>query len=184
MSLVGKWDSLYAGIIEPTPFGETTTYEIGARFLADCAEIEDWGCGRGWLRTCLAPGQRYRGIDGSRTPFADAIVDLTTYKSDVEAIFLRHVLEHNRDWAAILGNAVASFRRKLVVVLFTPLAPEFLEIEVPETIPVYRLPEAEVLLAFGAATVRRTDVRTDTQFGAETVFCIEKPEPSACASAS
>ena len=81
--------------------------------------IEDWGCGLGGFRA-FVPAGKYRGIDGSHSPFADEVVDLTTYTSEAEGVFIRHVLGHDHAWEAILRNAVASFRRKLVLVLFTP----------------------------------------------------------------
>ena len=121
MGNVGLWDRWYAsGLDEPQPYGDTVTYELGAAWLADCAMVEDWGCGKGWLRT-LVPPERYRGVDGSQTPFADVVADLVDYRSRVPGIFIRHVLEHNRDWAAILDNALASAQQRLFVALFTPL---------------------------------------------------------------
>jgi hypothetical protein len=64
---VGKWTFWYEGTEQPWPYGDTTSYEIGAAWLAGCARVEDWGCGAGWLST-LIPADRYRGIDGD--PFA------------------------------------------------------------------------------------------------------------------
>ena len=43
---------------------ETTSYEIGAAWLAECARTEDWGCGAGGLSTLIPPA-RYPGIDGT-----------------------------------------------------------------------------------------------------------------------
>ena len=53
MTNVGKWTAWYQGLEEPWPYGETTSYEIGAAWLADCARTEDWGCGAGWLSTLI-----------------------------------------------------------------------------------------------------------------------------------
>ena len=93
------------------PYGDTTSYAIGAAWLAECALIEDWGCGPGWLRTLL-PVDRYRGIDGTASPCCDVVVDLIAYRSAVLWIFMRHVLEHNEAWSQILDNAVASFTER------------------------------------------------------------------------
>jgi len=71
---------------------------------------------------------KYIGIDGSHTPFADTIVDLAEYRSEAPGIHLRHVLEHDYNWTAILRNATESFRKRLVVCLFTPFADETKEI--------------------------------------------------------
>ncbi len=70
----GKWADWYQGVEKPWPYGDTTTYEIGAPWLDGCALIEDWGCGAGWLRT-LVPPDRYRGIDGTSSPFCDEVVE-------------------------------------------------------------------------------------------------------------
>jgi hypothetical protein len=97
MTNVGKWADWYHGLADSWPYGETTSYEIGAAWLADCALTEDWGCGAGWLRT-LIPPERYRGIDGTASSVCDEVVDLVAYRSTVPGIFMRHILEHNRMW--------------------------------------------------------------------------------------
>ena len=50
------------------------------------------------------------------------VADLTEYHSTTAGLLLRHVLEHNHRWADVLDNAIASFTRRLAVVLYTPLA--------------------------------------------------------------
>ena len=119
MSNVGKWTAWYQGLEEPWPYGGTTSYEIGAAWLAGCARTEDWGCGAGWLST-LIPQDRYRGVDGSASPRCAEVVDLVEYRSTVPGILMRHVLEHNYEWARILDNAVASFTERMALILFTP----------------------------------------------------------------
>jgi hypothetical protein len=122
VSLLGRWNGWHqdATLSRPKSYGLEATYLMAAAFLADMDEVEDWGCGGGGFRPyCLCP--KYRGVDGSRSPFADEIVDLTEYQSKCDSILLRHVLEHNVSWEKILGNAIDSFYGKLCVVLFTPL---------------------------------------------------------------
>lgn len=104
---------------EPWPYRDTTSYEIGAAWLAACAPIEDWGCGAGWLSTLISSG-RYRGIDGTASAHCSEVVDLVHYRSTVPAVFMRHILEHNYEWRAILDNALASFTERMVLILFTP----------------------------------------------------------------
>lgn len=124
MSNVGKWDGWYKELKEGVPssykYGETSTYQIGADFLADCETIEDWGVGGGgFLRFC----PQAIGIDGSDTPFATKKhVDLCEYESSVEGIHMRHVLEHNYEWERIFANALNSATKKLCITLFIPLS--------------------------------------------------------------
>jgi len=122
-SKFGKWNEEYVGI-EDNPgrqnlYGDTPSYKIGADFLSDCKQIEDWGCGAGGFKKYRELG--YTGIDGSKTPYASKQVDLTRYKSNTDGIFMRHVLEHNENWEDILVNALRSARKKVCLIIFTPL---------------------------------------------------------------
>lgn len=179
MSNLGKWDRWYAIMgDQPEPFADTETYAIGARFL-EGLKVEDWGCGKGWMREFIPPG-RYRGIDGSRSPFADAIVDLAEYRSTTEAVFMRHVIEHDWRWPQILANAVASFTHRMVLVLFTPMASETHDMEWE---PDPGVPN----ISFAAVDIERV-IRTTApdatflsapaggaKYGPETVYLIAKP---------
>ncbi len=117
-SNLGKWDRYNGHVF---PYGATASYHQGVEWLSDQPVIADWGCGPGYLKTLLKPGIKYIGIDGSKSPNADVIADLETYRNDVPALFMRHVLEHNHNWKAIMQNALASFQNKFFLVLFTPL---------------------------------------------------------------
>ena len=122
MSNVGKWDPWYAALPadeKPSAYGESPGYEKGADWLKSCSLVEDWGCGLGWMRT-LIPKTRYRGLDGTASPFCDEVVDLATYHSKVPGIFMRGVIEHNYDWSTILTNALTSFTKRMALVVFTP----------------------------------------------------------------
>lgn len=124
MSNLGKWAPWYSQLAadaQPEPYGATPTYEMGARWLRDCAVVEDWGCGKGWMRKLIEP-TRYVGIDGTASPFVDKVIDLVDYRSwSTGGIFMRGVLEHDYRWEQILANAVASFFPRMVLVLFTPM---------------------------------------------------------------
>lgn len=183
----GKWDGIYAGLPpEPSAFlyGDTQTYEIGADALKDCPKVEDWGTGAGGFK-------RFRpdavGVDGSHTPHADVVADLTAYRSEADGIFLRHVLEHNFEWKAILINALESARKRLVVVLFTPMTEEETQrmpgaaeenqaygIDVP-TLSLSRKELFDVISQRSAAFVVST-VSTSTRYGQETIIVIEKED--------
>lgn len=121
--MIGKWADWYQrlDLSKPLPYGDSKSYILGADWLKDCSLVEDWGCGTGWLRTLIAP-ERYRGLDGTETPFSDEVVDLTQYRSQVPGLFMRHVLEHNYEWGKVLDNALASFTERMVLILFTPMA--------------------------------------------------------------
>ena len=122
-SNVGKWDNWYEGLSSAPgafKYSDTVTYELGCNFLSDCLVVEDWGTGAGGFK-------RFRpdaiGVDGSNTPHAEKkYVDLVRYLSECDGIFMRHVLEHNYNWGAILRNALQSASRKLCIVLFTPIS--------------------------------------------------------------
>ena len=124
-SNVGKWDGWYKNLPD-TPgsfqYGDTLTYELAAKFLEDCTEVEDWGVGGGGFL-------RYRpdaiGVDGSDTKFAQKkYIDLRKYTTNVEGVHIRHIFEHNYNWKDILENAVKSATKKLAITMFIPLITE------------------------------------------------------------
>jgi hypothetical protein len=106
----------------------------------------------------------YRGVDGSG-PFADAIVDLCHYRSDADGVFLRHVLEHNPEWRSILTNALASARRRCVIVLWNA------DIGVPDL----ALPRHELEAALSEHSWTALSKESQTQYGGETVLLISAP---------
>ncbi|MPZ20855.1 MAG: hypothetical protein GEV06_23545 [Luteitalea sp.] len=69
----------------------------------------------------MVRSNRYRGIDGTALPFCDEVVDLVQYRSTVPGIFMRHLLEHNDDWARVLDNALASLTERMVLDLSSPV---------------------------------------------------------------
>ena len=179
MSNLGKWNRWYADLEEPQPYGSTETYRIGADFLDDCNQIEDWGCGKGFMRTLIDP-DRYRGVDGSSSVFVDEVADLAHYRSEVDAVFMRHVIEHDWRWEAILDNAVRSAQRKLVLVLFTPLAESTYEIAwnpdpgVPDIS--FRLEDVTRMIDW-KFDIETVEMNTATQYGVETVLlCEARPD--------
>jgi hypothetical protein len=174
--VTGEWDRWNGQVVEPSPYADTETYRIGADWLRDCDRVEDWGCGRGWLRT-LVDADRYFGIDGSASPHADLHADLTCYLSRTSGLFMRHVLEHNYDWALILDNAVASFTERMALILFTPLVDRTLPIAVNPDIgvPDIAFAEKDLLPHFDGTLVERLDLTTSAQYGVETVYLLERP---------
>ena len=99
--MLGRWDRFHEerGV---GPFGSTETYRIGAQWLHGLA-VEDWGAGTGWFARFH---DNVTTVDGSGTP--DVLADLCQYTSEVEGVFMRHVLDHNENWQQILDNASRS----------------------------------------------------------------------------
>jgi hypothetical protein len=173
MTNVGLWDAWNSGTV-PAPYANTRTYREAERWLRECDLVEDWGCGRRWFST-IRKG-RYLGVDGSGE-YADVITDLAHYRSRPDGILLRHVIEHDYRWREILDNAVASFKYRMMLVIFTPLAEETHEIAFTEELGVPDISFAAADLAdrFGGATYTMVTVQTKSQYGCETLFALEKP---------
>jgi hypothetical protein len=175
---LGKWDRWYQLLRltrREASYGDLTTYYMAASFLADCAAVEDWGCGAGGFSP-FCRGE-YIGVDGSETPFASRIADLTRYRSEVDGLLLRHVLEHNYNWPRIIEGAVASFRKKLCIVLFTPFSDTTRELAHNRRrgvdAPDLSLATEEIEAHFpGLTWVLFRDLATRTQYGVEHVYCV------------
>jgi len=179
MSNLNKWNGWYRGMTEASPYADTESYRMGAEFLQDCKVIEDWGCGKGWFAQFLDPSQVYVGVDGSKTPFAQKQVDLVDYISSTDGLFMRHVLEHDYNWEAILQNAVMSFLNRMVLVLFTPLSGgDTLEIAFADDpgVPDLSLSKdrVEKIIKSGATITAQTTIKSSAQYGVETIYFLEK----------
>ncbi len=175
ISNVGKWRRNYRDLDRVKLYGDSTTYELAAEFLADMDEVEDWGCGSGGFRKFCKTA--YIGVDGTQNQFVDTVADLASYRSGADAILLRHVLEHNPEWAKVLDNALGSFRRKLCIVLFTPFAEETKEIKYYRKMDVVDISfrKQDLISRFGANDWRlEQDLKTESLYGVEHVFYIQK----------
>jgi hypothetical protein len=182
-SAVGKWDAWYKDLtpemIGSFRYGETVTYRMAASFMAEVGEVEDWGCGAGGFKR-FRHG-KYVGIDGSKTPFADKIVDLCNYRSRAEGIVIRHVLEHNYRWKEILDGALASFTRKLCLILFTPFSETTREIahnrQHGVDVPDLSFSRADIEGRFGDVQWDLVEgIPTDTGYKMEHVYFIWRPQ--------
>ena len=177
-SNVGKW-VWYQNEQNHVPYGDGLTYRLGAEFLKDCATVEDWGCGTCFMSTQLDPKIQYTGLDGTHSKFVSNPVDLVTHRSQVkpDGLFMRHVLEHNYDWNPILKNAVASFGRKFVLVLFTPI--NTTGTYTMQTNPEIGVPDlsfnlTDILNELTGLKFNVEELQTHTQYGVEYIFYIEK----------
>jgi hypothetical protein len=175
-----RWFGLMGDDPRPQLFGDDVTYRTGAEWLAECSLVQDWGCGKGGLRHFIEP-QRYWGIDGSATPFADEIADLAAYRSQTPGLFMRHVLEHDYRWRDILDNAVASFTERMVLVIFTPLQKVTGELAFnPDPgVPDLGFAKRDITDRFGDAVWKAKTVETQTQYGSETSFYLRHKKGTA-----
>ena len=144
------------------------------------------GLRAGWLST-LIPPDRYRGIDGTPSPLCAEVVDLVKYRSTVPGIFMRHILEHNYEWARILDNALASFTERMALILFTPEQEATEEIAFRSDVGVpdiaFRL--ADITDRFPqdvTYTVQR--IPSATQYGCETLILLERHSGMGCSTGS
>ena len=171
--MVNKWDKFYTGVEARRPYGDSQTYALGAVFLKGLS-VEDWGCGLGWFQNFHKDA--YIGVDGSCSKFASVHTDLTKYTSKTDGLFMRHILEHNHDWRWVLKNAVESFQKRMVLVLFTPFSNEthVLRESVPG-IPDISFRKEDLLDFIGPFVCREESVKTQTQYGQEHVFYLETP---------
>jgi|SRR5208282_1586206 len=161
----------------PAIYG-TETYEKPLAWLLEtCDSIEDWGCGYAYAKRYV-PGGKYFGVDGSpeAAPYADKITDLTTYTTSVDGIFIRHILEHNHGWRDVLMNAVDSFTKRLVLIMFTPFG-KYTTPMVNNALVDYSFRKDEITDYFKGLSVREEYLVTNTQYHHEHIFYVEKNEP-------
>jgi len=173
-AMIGAWN--YENV-EKFHYGDNISYRKGIAFLDGYGSIEDWGCGFAHARTFVTRS-RYVGIDGS-SKSADKIADLREFKSNGDCIFMRHVLEHNFEWRRILANAVASFAKRMVLIIFTPLSETTRVIATSSSVTSFPVPDIafkreDLTQYFEHLKYSEESLETDTQYGTEHVFYIEK----------
>jgi hypothetical protein len=103
---------------DPSTFGQDIAWHIASAFFHDVGQIEEWGCSTGSRIDLYL-------VDSARTNRL-AIGHVKQVPSDRRtkrsAIYIRHVLEHRRDWEEVLAYAAASAEQKLCLCLSTPFA--------------------------------------------------------------
>lgn len=172
--MLNKWEQWYKNLDGPQAYGSTETYVLAEEYLRGL-HVEDWGCGKGFFKS-IHNGD-YVGVDGTETIFSDVVADLRTYTSTTEGLLMRHVLEHNFDWAAILNNAVESFTDKMVLVLFTPMANKTHQIawNTGVEVPDMSFSHEDIMARIpDGMDVRWEDFATDTQYKTERVYWMNK----------
>lgn len=149
-------------------YGQERSYVRGMEWLGTCQLVEDWGCALAYAKNyCIGD---YRGIDGTAGK-ADVIADLSTYKSEVDGVFMRHILEHNFDWRDILGNALQSFTKRMTLILYRPMQDtEKVISSKPVEIDLPRFNLLDRLLPY----LRSFEIIEGATHGHETIFYLEK----------
>jgi len=170
-----RWN--YSGLGQ-VQYGIEESYRRACQWLDEAGgTMEDWGCGcafaKRYVNRCL-----YRGIDGSQNDFADVCgVDLAEFHSQADCILLRHVLDHNENWRAILDNAIASFRKRMALVFFRDFGPETRVISRSQDpkysgVPDLQFLKADVLQIISPYLVKED--RLDRGELVDTIFYLEK----------
>ena len=171
------WDARYAsGGRRHIHQEKAPAFALAAEFLdaPDVEVVEDWGCGVGHFAPFLAPRQTCIGVDGSQHSAASRIVDLEHYRSGVDAVHMRGVIEHNPGWRTILLNAIASFTKRAVLTVYEPFVEEYY-ITRPGKWVVQRFTREQIEGAFEGLTW--TELRAPRPKGLpgeETLFCFER----------
>lgn len=115
--------------VKGSVYGPVDSYKEAAEWLEPCRDIADWGGGPGHFKAHLhfPMETQYTLVDGTEQDTPDLILgdrrvlaDLADYHQPSDGILLRHVLEMTHDWKQVLTNAVKAFRRRMVIVTFTP----------------------------------------------------------------
>jgi len=172
--VAGKWD--YSAAAAPAAYGAPDTYRLAAAWLDGCGSVvEDWGCGTAYARQFFTQS-RYVGVDGSTSKFADTVADLLTYISPgADGILLRHVLEHNPQWEALLARALGAARRRVAVVLYIPPEQDTREVARWGDIPCYALGRPALVALLAPHQWREVRIKCATPpFNVEHIFYIEK----------
>lgn len=151
-------------------YGDQETYRRAAAWLYFCRTVADWGGGAGWFKTYLPSTVQYTNIDGTLQQGVDVVADLAKYHERSEGIMLRHVVDNTPEPWTVLANAVAAYEKRLVVVTYTPHAPQSIVAEYQFGWPVWHLNHQELLQALGPGVIK---VET-TSTGAERVYCLER----------
>ncbi|MEE4025323.1 methyltransferase domain-containing protein [Gordonia sp. PKS22-38] len=93
---------------------------------------------------------------------------------DADCLYVSKVLEHHWDWRRILGDAVRSFGKRMVLVISIPLGDSELRLDDEQPTPVLQLPREELLSHLAGMTVHEELVDTPGGTGTTTVLHVEK----------
>jgi hypothetical protein len=152
-------------------YGVEDSYKVGMGWLKDCEVVEDWGCGPAYSKNYRVG--KYIGVDGTEG-FCDKQAALESYTSEVEGIFMRHVLEHNLSWKPILENALRSFTKRMSLIFFTPWADKTFVVHEWKGIPFISFKKEEILELINPYLIKEVAVPYPKKGMTDTVFCLQK----------
>ena len=171
----------------PRRDGCDTTFKRGADYLSGVGRVEDWGCGTAYFKR-FVPAGCYCGIDHDPSAACDQVADLASYSSTnrQRLRLLRHVagttLSQQR---SVLHNALVSFRRRMVLVVYTPFVratAEYHRVEGPTAsalMPEIHFCRGDLVRELRGVSFRlEENIPTDSPFGREHVFYICKDGPA------
>lgn len=168
-----------ASFVTPTPwprtllqYGAEDTYRLAADWLRNCPTVADWGGAQGFFRRFLPEFVEYTVVDGTEQREGQVCADLRSYAEPSSGILLRHVLDNTHEWQPILANALQAFRRRMVVVTFTPDAPKTRRVERSNGWPTWLFNPNDLRRAMGDLLVRDEAVETTHP---ERVYFLQKP---------
>lgn len=163
----------YDALPAPAPFGSDSSYQSAAEFLDSLDLVEDWGSGSGYSRRFFSRA-RLVLVDSCRSKWADVVEDIASRQSYPDGILLRHVLEYQYNWEAILKNAVASFTRRMVIVISTPFGVETTQQTYDKThnVPVLSFAYCDVVRHF--LGIWRAELVYQTERGQERAFFLNR----------
>lgn len=169
--MMGKW--IY-GSVPSFPYGDETSYKKAVEFLDGPYIIEDWGCGTAYAQKFVKRG-RYVGVDGSWSLHRHISADLRTYRSSADAILMRHILEHNDEWQKVLENALASFQKKMCLIIFTPFSDKTHQIVMnPNGVPDISFCKDDLMKYLAPFNPKEEVFQSATQYSTEHIFYLEK----------
>ena len=88
---------------------------------------------------------------------------------------MRHILEHNFEWEKILKNALASYQKKMVLVLFTPFAEQTHSIGMSwGCIPDLSFRKEDLLEHLNGHSFTEESIQSGTQYGTEHFFYLTR----------
>lgn len=179
VSMLNRWNNEYKNSLTQygrRSYGAKKVYELAAAFLDGHGDVEDWGGGLAYFKRYIKKSN-YICIDGTMSKYCDKHIDLEEYRTKTDCILLRSVIEHNYNWKQVLSNAIDSFGKRMVLVIYTPFVDEENIISVdPQGRPIISLVKKEIEEVFrpDVLIVKEDLVERSQPFSREHIYFLEK----------